>query len=82
MDEIKEIVRYGAKWDLDEGEGYLWLRDAEGKVYEEKVEGADELRLIIHLLQTEKPIYYHTEEHYVSTSMEHIGEDCEDKVAD
>ncbi len=74
MDEIKEIVGFSAKWDLDEHEGLLWLKDEAGNVYEEKVDTPQELQLLVHLLQTEKPIFYHVKDHYVSTSMEHISE--------
>jgi hypothetical protein len=70
MDEIKEIVAYSAKWDLDEHYGYLWLRDTDGSMHEEKVESPGELHLLVHLLQTEKPIFYHTVDHYLSTSIE------------
>jgi hypothetical protein len=73
-EEIKEIVKYGAKWDMDEHEGYLWLRDTSGAVYEEKIDNAREFQVLVHLLQTEKPIYYHPVDHYVSTSIEHIGD--------
>jgi hypothetical protein len=77
MDEIREITSYGAKWDLDECEGLLWLKDSDGNVYEQVVKKAKELHLLVHLLQTEKPIYYHTTEHYISTSLEHVGEESE-----
>ena len=73
MDDIFEIMQYGAKWDLDEHSGYLWLKDELGNMLEEKVESPEELQLLVHLLQTEKPIFYHTEEHYLSTSIEKVG---------
>ena len=73
LDEIREIISYAAKWDLDEHFGYLWLRDSDGTVHEEKVESAEELNLLVKLLQTESPIFLHLEDHYISTSMEAIG---------
>ena len=72
-DDIKEIVKYGAKWDLAEHEGYLWMWDSDGVLYEEKIPNAKELHVLVHLLQSEKPIYYHTIEHYVSTSIDYPG---------
>jgi hypothetical protein len=74
MSDILEIAGFGAKWDLDEHEGYLWLRDTDGNVHEEKVKSAKELHLLVHLLQTEQPIFYHPEDHYISTSMELAGD--------
>lgn len=73
MDEIREIVQYGAKWDLDEHFGWLWLKDNMGAIHEEKVESPEELYILVHLLQTEKPIFYHVDDHYISTSLEDIG---------
>jgi len=77
MDEITEIVGYGAKWDLDEHEGHLWLKSADGDVYEESVKTPEELHLLVHLLQTEMPIFYHAKDHYISTSMEDVGEELD-----
>ncbi len=73
--DIREIVSFGAKWDLDEHYGFLWLKDTDGEVHEEQVKDAQELHVLVHLLQTEKPIFYHVEDHYISTSMENIGND-------
>lgn len=72
-EDFKEIAKYGAKWDLDEHEGYLWLKDTSGTIYEERVDSAKELNLLIHLLQTESPLYYHPKDHYIATSIEVIG---------
>jgi len=72
--EIKEIVKYGAKWDIKEHEGYLWLWDTSDVVFEEKIDSAKEFQVLVHLLQTEKPIYYHPTDHYLSTSIEQIGQ--------
>ncbi len=75
MDDIKEITSFGAKWDIDESFGHLWLKDVDGVLHEVEVKSASELQLLVHLLQTEDPLYFHTEDKYISTSMEHIGKE-------
>ena len=79
MDDIVEIIQYGAKWDLDEHSGYLWLKDRLGEMHEEKVQSPEELFLLVHLLQTEEPIYYHAEDHYLSTSIEEVGDESHEE---
>ena len=73
-EEIREIKKFGAKWDLDEHEGYIWLKDSEGNLFEEKVTKAQELMLLLHILRNEPEVFYNTVEHYISTSMEKTGE--------
>jgi len=73
MDDIKEIISYGAKWDIDEHYGLLWLKDSDNTVWDVEIQSAEELHILVHLLQSEKPVYFHTVAKYLTTSMENVG---------
>ena len=75
MSNLREIVKYGVRWNLDKSFAIIRLVDNKDNCYEFEIKKSRDVHMILHLLQTEKPIFFNVEDHYLSTAIETIGEE-------
>ncbi|HEX9746414.1 MAG TPA: hypothetical protein VGB30_13400 [bacterium] len=74
MSNLREIVKYGVRYNLDKRRAVIRLVDNKDNCYEFKVKKARDLHMLLHLLQNEKPIFLNVEDHYLSSTIESVGE--------
>jgi hypothetical protein len=70
----KSITEYQLHWRNDISRGEIRIFTDDGSSYVEMTKVTSEFMVMADILRNEKPLWYHTEKHYISSGKEPAGE--------
>ncbi len=71
---MNEITSYKFFWNLDNNEGLMHLKPAEGSAEIIPIDSPQEGSLLLDVLRNEKPVYYDSGNKMIMTGLEPVGE--------
>ena len=63
---IEEVTNYTVVWDMDDRKGYIGLFSGEKFMFGHEYHDPAEFMAVLYMLRNEKPLFYDSENHWVS----------------
>ena len=66
---IEQVTNYTCIWDMDDHVGFIGLFNGDDFKFGHEFTNPNEFMVVLNLLRTEKPLYYDSDNHWVSAGV-------------